>query len=58
MSCGLTSHLRIMALAASTEIVIVSSSGAGTDLQLIISPLLIAFPSAPQTFPISSGEIL
>ena len=58
ISLGLTLQRLIMFLAASTDMVIVSSSGAGTDLQLIIRPLLMDLPSTPHTFPISSGVIL
>ncbi len=57
MSFGSTLTRLIMFLAASTAMVIVSSSGDGTDLLLIIRPLPMAFPSTPQTFPISSGVI-
>jgi hypothetical protein len=42
---------------ASVEIVIVSSSGAGTLFRSTARPTPIAAPSVPQTRPISAGVI-
>ncbi len=58
MSCGSMSTRFIMLLAASTAMVMMSSSGPGTDLLEIIRSLPIDFPSTPHTLPISSGVIL
>jgi hypothetical protein len=58
MSQGSIDTRFIMFLAASTDIVIVSSSGEGTDLLKMSKPLLIISPSVPQTLPISWGVIL
>jgi len=45
------------ARAASTEIVITSSSGPGTLFARMFNPRPIASPSAPHTTPISFGRI-
>ena len=59
MSAGSTSGtLSSMYLAASVEIVTVSSSGEGTDFWLIIRPFPMEAPSVPHILPISSGFIL
>ncbi len=50
---------RLMAFrAASTEIVMTSSSGEGTLLLWMFSPRPMAAPSTPHTFPMTSGVIL
>ncbi len=57
MSLGLVEVRRIMLRAASTEMVMTSSSGPGTDLLNIMRPLLMASPSLPHTLPISGGTM-
>ncbi len=58
ISLGLIRHLFIAFLAASTDMVMVSWSGEGTDFSSSINPLLQLGASAPQTLAISSTLIL
>ena len=54
---GVEKVFAMQARAASTEIVMTSSSGPGTDFARMFRFRPIAFPSAPHTAPMTSGAI-